>query len=112
MRFAQRAREEDQLGSPNIALLKSATDAADAIAAGDYDVLGATTFQWSREDMAESVDTLFVDEAGQMSLANVVAASGAARNLVLLGDPQQLDQPLQGVHPPGADRIGPCTPNR
>ena len=25
-------------------------------------------------------------------------------SLVLLGDPQQLDQPLQGSHPPGADR--------
>jgi uncharacterized protein len=39
-----------------------------------------------------------------MSLANVLAVSGAARSIVLLGDPQQLDQPLQGSHPPGADR--------
>jgi uncharacterized protein len=45
-----------------------------------------------------------VDEAGQISLANVVAMSGAARSIVLLGDPQQLDQPLQGTHPPGAER--------
>jgi superfamily I DNA and/or RNA helicase len=45
-----------------------------------------------------------VDEAGQMSLANVLAMGGAANNIVLLGDPQQLDQPLQGTHPPGADR--------
>ena len=37
-----------------------------------------------------------------MSLANVVSVSGSARNLVLLGDPQQLDQPTQGVHPGGA----------
>ena len=48
------------------------------------------------------VDTLFVDEAGQMSLANVIAMSGCARNIVLLGDPQQLEQPIQGVHPDGA----------
>ena len=48
------------------------------------------------------IDTLFVDEAGQMSLANVVAMSGCARNVVLLGDPQQLEQPIQGVHPGGA----------
>ncbi len=47
---------------------------------------------------------LFVDEAGQISLANVLAMSEAASSLVLLGDPQQLDQPLQGSHPPGADR--------
>jgi superfamily I DNA and/or RNA helicase len=49
------------------------------------------------------VDVLFVDEAGQMSLANVLALSQAAKNLVLLGDPQQLEQPLKGSHPEGAD---------
>ena len=54
--------------------------------------------------MIGSVDVLFVDEAGQMSLADAVAASLCARNIVLLGDPQQLDQPLQGTHPPGAER--------
>jgi uncharacterized protein len=53
--------------------------------------------------MAGSVDVLFVDEAGQMSLANVLAISQAASSVVLLGDPQQLDQPQQGVHPPGAE---------
>ncbi len=47
------------------------------------------------------MDTLFVDEAGQLSLANVLAVAGAARNLVLIGDPQQLAQPSQGAHPPG-----------
>jgi predicted RecB family nuclease len=64
-------------------------------------VVGGTAWLWSREDMFESVDVLFVDEAGQMSLADVVASSQAARNLVLLGDPQQLDQPVQGCHPEG-----------
>ena len=54
--------------------------------------------------MVESVDVLFIDEAGQMSLADALAASLSATSLVLLGDPQQLDQPLQGVHPPGAER--------
>ena len=49
------------------------------------------------------VDVLFVDEAGQMSLANVLAASPAANSIVLLGDPQQLDQPQRGVHPAGAE---------
>ena len=53
--------------------------------------------------MANSVDVLFVDEAGQMSLANVLAISQAATSVVLLGDPQQLDQPQKGVHPPGAE---------
>ena len=53
--------------------------------------------------MANSVDVLFVDEAGQMSLADVLAISQAARSVVLLGDPQQLNQPQKGVHPPGVD---------
>ena len=46
---------------------------------------------------------LFIDEAGQMSLANVLAISQAATSVVLLGDPQQLDQPQKGLHPLGAD---------
>ncbi len=44
---------------------------------------------------------LFVDEAAQMSLANVLAVSQAARTVVLIDDPQQLDQPTQGGHPDG-----------
>ena len=52
------------------------------------------------------VDVLFIDEAGQMSLADGLASAPAAANLVLLGDPQQLEQPLQGIHPPGAERSG------
>lgn len=47
--------------------------------------------------MEKSVDVLFVDEAGQLSLIDTVAVSEAATNMVLLGDPQQLKQPLQGV---------------
>jgi hypothetical protein len=49
------------------------------------------------------VDTLFVDEGGQIALADAIAVGTAARNLVLLGDPNQLSQVSQGSHPPGAD---------
>jgi uncharacterized protein len=76
----------------------------DALRAHDVDVVGGTSWLWSRPEMAGSVDVLFVDEAGQMSLANTVAVAPAGRSLVLLGDPQQLDQPLKGSHPPGAER--------
>ncbi|MGH3154645.1 MAG: DEAD/DEAH box helicase, partial [Streptosporangiaceae bacterium] len=69
---------------------------------GELDVAAGSVWLWAREGMAGSVDTLFVDEAGQLSLANVLAVAGAARNLVLLGDPQQLAQPSQATHPPGA----------
>ena len=79
-------------------------DVASALADGRVDVVGGTTWLWAREDMEDSVDVLFIDEAGQMSLADALAASTCARRVVLLGDPQQLDQPLQGTHPPGAER--------
>jgi len=46
---------------------------------------------------------LFIDEAGQMALSHALAASRSARNVVLLGDPQQLEQPTKGAHPDGAD---------
>ncbi len=68
----------------------------------EVDVAAGTSWLWAREQFADSVDTLFVDEAGQMSLANVLAVAGAARNLILLGDPQQLAQPSHATHPPGA----------
>lgn len=82
------------------------TDNAVALAAlhdGGADVVAGTAWLWSREDVVETVDVLFVDEAGQMSLANVLAVAQAAKSLVLLGDPQQLDQPLRGSHPEGAE---------
>ncbi len=66
-------------------------------------VVGGTAWLWSRPEYREAVDVLFVDEAGQMSLANTVAVAQGARNLVLLGDPQQLEQPQQGSHPEGTD---------
>ncbi len=73
----------------------------------ELDVVGATAWAWASGKVSGDgpiVDVLFVDEAGQMSLANALAAAPAARAMVLLGDPQQLDQPTQGSHPPGAER--------
>jgi uncharacterized protein len=64
---------------------------------------GGTAWLWSRPEAFEAVDVLFVDEAAQMSLANVLAVSHAARTVILLGDPQQLDQPMKGSHPEGTD---------
>ena len=69
--------------------------------AGDCRIGAGTAWLWSRHEAENNVDVLFVDEAAQMSLANVLAISHAAPNMVLLGDPQQLDQPMQGTHPDG-----------
>ena len=76
-------------------------EARNALTSGTANVVGGTAWLWAREDMAESVDVLFVDEAGQMALANVIAVSQAANSVVLLGDPQQLEQPRKGTHPDG-----------
>jgi uncharacterized protein len=88
---------------PGVAMAEDDEEVAHALASGTTHVVGATTWPWASPVLAASLDVLFIDEAGQMSLANAVAASQAARSLVLLGDPQQLDQPTRGVHPPGAD---------
>ena len=77
--------------------------AAQAMKVGEVSVFAGTAWLWARPELAEGLDVLFVDEAGQMSLSNVLAVSSAARNLVLLGDPQQLEQPQQGSHPEGTD---------
>jgi uncharacterized protein len=100
--------DEDQAEPPagdaaEIAALTSNAEALEAVRSTDVDVVGGTSWLWARPEMAESLDVLFVDEAGQLSLANALAVSLAARSLVLLGDPQQLEQPRKGSHPPGVD---------
>jgi uncharacterized protein len=63
------------------------------------DLLAGTAWLFARPDFDQVLDYLFVDEAGQVSLANVVAMGISARNVVLIGDQMQLAQPIQGVHP-------------
>jgi predicted RecB family nuclease len=83
--------------------IKGNPEALQAISGGEVDVLGGTAWLWAREEFTGAVDVLFVDEAGQMSLANALAVSPAAGSLVLLGDPQQLEQPQKASHPDGVD---------
>ena len=85
-----------------LSLVTKNQDLFDALEAG-VSVGGGTAWLWSRPEAFETLDVLFVDEAAQMSLANVLAVSHAARTVVLIGDPQQLDQPTQGSHPDGTD---------
>jgi predicted RecB family nuclease len=66
-------------------------------------VAAGTAWLWARPEAKGTVDVMFVDEASQMSLANVLAISHAGTSVVLLGDPRQLDQPMQGSHPEGTD---------
>jgi hypothetical protein len=81
--------------------IEELTDNAETLARlsdGRANVVGGTAWLWARPDAREAVDVLFVDEAGRMSLANVLAGSQGAASVVLLGDPQQLEQPQQGTH--------------
>ena len=101
LRIAQHADKDGQYGH-------DAADCLDYLAIirglenSEFDVVAGTAWMWARAEFADAVDTLFVDEAGQLSLANTLAVAASARNLVLLGDPQQLAQPSQAAHPPGA----------
>jgi uncharacterized protein len=92
---------DDEDAPDGVEAAKSNEDATEAI--GPNAVVGGTAWLWARPDVERKLDYLFVDEAGQMALAQVLAASRAARNFVLLGDPQQLEQPRQGAHPEGTD---------
>lgn len=74
-----------------------------SLQSGQANVVGGTAWLWARNEYSNSVDVLVVDEAGQMPLANVLAAGQATTNIILLGDPQQLDHPTQGAHPAGTD---------
>jgi len=65
-----------------------------------YSVIGATAYGFASDIAYENpLDYLFVDEASQVALANLVAVSGAANNIILMGDQMQLEQPIQGSHP-------------
>ena len=99
----QKANDADGCPDERIVQASSNAEVAEALATGEANLAGGTAWLWAREEMADAVDVLVIDEAGQMSLANTLAVCQAAGSLVLLGDPRQLDQPIQGVHPPGAD---------
>lgn len=78
------------------------TTSNDAAADGRH-VVGATAWFFTRDENVQTFDWLFVDEAGQMGIANMAAMGRAARNIVLVGDPRQLPQVIQGAHPEPAN---------
>jgi uncharacterized protein len=98
----QKAGEGDECGHPAVAGTDTNPEVVRALAEGEAQVVGGTQWLWARPELAGAIDVLVVDEAGQLSLADVVAMGGATTQLVLLGDPQQLAQPAKGTHPEGA----------
>jgi uncharacterized protein len=104
IRPVQHGRPHQVLADDRVTRAKNAEDVRAQLDDSRANLAAGTSWLWASSKLIDAIDVLFVDEAGQISLANVVAMSQAAENVVLLGDPQQLDQPLQGSHPPGAER--------
>ena len=77
------------------------SDDNEAAEGGDHTLVSGTRWLFSRPGMIDRLDYLFIDEAGQTSLADAIAVAPCAQNMVLLGDPMQLAQVSQGVHPEG-----------
>lgn len=84
-------------------LVENAKHASDFLES-DANLFAGTSWLLSREEFDGALDYLFIDEAGQTSLADALALGTCARTLVLLGDPVQLAQVTQGVHPGDAGR--------
>lgn len=99
----QKCDEDEGCRSPFIELVERNPHFDDMATGGEYQLVAGTSWAITRAALDQTLDVLFIDEAGQFSLANTIAVATAAHNLVLLGDPQQLNQPTKGIHPEGAD---------
>jgi predicted RecB family nuclease len=96
LKKASAGNPESQYANAHIESVESSGECVDCeLAAG-------TAWLFAHPDHDSMFDCLFIDEAGQVSLADALAMGAAARNIVLVGDPQQLDQVIQGTHPFGS----------
>ncbi|HLJ28571.1 MAG TPA: TM0106 family RecB-like putative nuclease [Candidatus Angelobacter sp.] len=103
LRCLEKVNEKSEAPPPGIHETTKNEELLDTLNLAGGQVVAGTAWVWSRQEFFEKLDVLFVDEAGQMSLANVLSVAQATKNLVLLGDPQQLQQPLKGSHLEGAE---------
>lgn len=95
-------QKNDNGDHPDINYLKDKHQIESVLDSQKGVIIGGTDFAWAGIG-DEKLDYLVVDEAGQFSLAGLIAISRCTKNLILLGDGAQLTQPLQGSHPEGAD---------
>jgi uncharacterized protein len=102
VKIVQRVREASKENHPKWTEVDKNTSVLENLSNG-FHIAAGTSFMWASPDFFETVDFLFVDEAGQLSLIDTIALSHAAKNLILLGDPQQLKQPQKGSHPEGTE---------
>jgi predicted RecB family nuclease len=104
VRAIQKADERERCASDEVQCTNSSTIVEAALASDEVELVAGTPWLFARASFPAKLDYLVVDEAGQMAFANVLAISGAANNLILLGDPNQLRQPSHGIHPEGVDQ--------
>ncbi len=88
--------KEDLYDDPRIELFKSIGQAE---LNDNMKIIAGTAWTFANEKMLDTLDYLLIDEAGQVSLANMVGMSRSCRNIILMGDQMQLSQPTQGIHP-------------
>jgi uncharacterized protein len=97
--YKVRSKKEDEF-LLNTGTLYSTSAGAFWKSKREFNLVGGTAWFFAAKDTAENVfNYLFIEEAGQFSLASAIACQRAAPNLVLLGDQMQLEQPIQGAHP-------------
>nr|CRL68248.1 ATPase [Mycolicibacterium malmesburyense] len=78
---------------------------ADIAAQQKFNVVAGTTWLFSNEKLRDApVDVLIIDEAGQLALADALAASTSAKSMILLGDPLQLPHVMHALHTGGGGR--------
>lgn len=82
-----------------IVAAKANADVFELLGEPQFQLFAGTAWLFSDSGFEDQLDYLFVDEAGQVATANLVAMATSAKNIVLLGDQMQLGQPTQGVHP-------------
>ena len=100
--FVFRGRKKSTAGDEDTQYKGDFTDSGDSwrdLLDEELQLVAGTSWLFARADFTGFLDTLIVDEAGQVALADVIALGHAARNLVLLGDPNQLPQVSQGAMP-------------
>ena len=64
----------------------------------DSVVVGGTVWALSSEELSQKFDVLVIEEAGQMSMANLMVMARCSNSILLVGDQQQLSQPSQAKH--------------
>lgn len=91
--------QDSKYESNRIENVSSNEDVVTGLQDAQVKLVAGTAWLFCDPGLDQTLDYLFVDEAGQVAVANLVAMATSARNIVLLGDQMQLGQPIQGVHP-------------